>query len=106
MGNSLKQTTEIIIQIADLNSNNEVSGILLNFTSLPNRRKMLRCIDVKDVDGVTCLGFEICLWVKKLWLMYSTRNYETLGIHQLDIEGKHAVVGRSPILESHGYGAS
>ena len=61
-------TEELLNKILELNASSEVSGILLQHPvpSQIDERKCFDAIDIKkDVDGVTCLGFGICRWVKK-----------------------------------------
>ena len=96
-------TEELLDKIADLNSNNEVSGILLQHPVPPqiDERKCFDAIDVKkDVDGVTCLGFGNMSMGEKAYGSCTPQGImRLLEYYQLDIEGKHAVVvGRSPIL--------
>ena len=96
-------TEELLDKITELNSNNEVSGILLQHPVPPqiDERKCFDAIDVKkDVDGVTCLGFGNMSMGEKAYGSCTPEGImRLLEYYQLEIEGKHAVVvGRSPIL--------
>lgn len=96
-------TEELLRKIKELNSNKEVSGILLQHPvpSQIDERKCFDAIDVKkDVDGVTCLGFGNMSMGEKAYGSCTPQGIMRLLEHyNLELEGKHAVVvGRSPIL--------
>ena len=96
-------TEELLSKIKELNSNKEVSGILLQHPvpSQIDERKCFDAIDVKkDVDGVTCLGFGNMSMGEKAYGSCTPQGIMRLLEHyDLELEGKHAVVvGRSPIL--------
>ena len=96
-------TEELLCKIKELNSNKEVSGILLQHPvpSQIDERKCFDAIDVKkDVDGVTCLGFGNMSMGEKAYGSCTPQGIMRLLEHyNLKLEGKHAVVvGRSPIL--------
>ncbi len=96
-------TEDLLEKINNLNENEEVSGILLQHPtpSQINERLCFDSIDLlKDVDGVTSLGFG------KMTMMESAYGSCTpygimrlLNHYNIPLSGKHAVVvGRSPIL--------
>ena len=96
-------TEELLDKIRDLNSNTEVSGILLQHPvpSQIDERKCFDAIDIsKDVDGVTCLGFGNMSMGEKAFGSCTPQGImRLLDYYELELEGKHAVVvGRSPIL--------
>ena len=96
-------TEELLNEIKDLNSNAEISGILLQHPvpSQIDERKCFDAIDIsKDVDGVTCLGFgNISMGEKAFGSCTPQGIMRLLEYYELELEGKHAVVvGRSPIL--------
>ena len=96
-------TEELLDKIKELNSNNEVSGILLQHPvpSQIDERKCFDAIDVKkDVDGVTCLGFGNMSMGEEAYGSCTPQGImRLLEYYQLELDGKHAVVvGRSPIL--------
>ena len=96
-------TEELLAKIIDLNSNTEVSGILLQHPvpSQIDERKCFDAIDIsKDVDGVTCLGFGNMSMGEKAFGSCTPQGImRLLEYYELELEGKHAVVvGRSPIL--------
>jgi methylenetetrahydrofolate dehydrogenase (NADP+)/methenyltetrahydrofolate cyclohydrolase len=96
-------TEELLDKIRDLNSNAEVSGILLQHPvpSQIDERKCFDAIDIsKDVDGVTCLGFGNMSMGEKAFGSCTPQGIMRLiEYYELELEGKHAVVvGRSPIL--------
>ena len=96
-------TEELLGKIRDLNSNTEVSGILLQHPvpSQIDERKCFDAIDIsKDVDGVTCLGFGNMSMGEKAFGSCTPQGImRLLDYYELELEGKHAVVvGRSPIL--------
>lgn len=96
-------TEELLDKIRDLNSNTEVSGILLQHP-VPSQIDERKCFDVidisKDVDGVTCLGFGNMSMGEKAFGSCTPQGImRLLEYYELELEGKHAVVvGRSPIL--------
>ena len=96
-------TEELLDKIRDLNSNTEVSGILLQHPVPPqiDERKCFDAINIsKDVDGVTCLGFGNMSMGEKAFGSCTPQGImRLLEYYELELEGKHAVVvGRSPIL--------
>ncbi len=96
-------TLELIEKIEELNSNEDVHGILLQHP-VPEHIDERSCFDAidikKDVDGVTSLGFGRMSMQEKAYgsctpygIMRLLKEYE------IPLEGKSAVVvGRSPIL--------
>ena len=96
-------TSELIEKIEELNSNEDVHGILLQHP-VPKHIDERSCFDAidikKDVDGVTSLGFGRMSMQEKAYgsctpygIMRLLKEYE------IPLEGKSAVVvGRSPIL--------
>ena len=96
-------TEELLDKIRDLNSNTEVSGILLQHP-VPSQIDERKCFDAidksKDVDGVTCLGFGNMSMGEKAFGSCTPQGImRLLEYYELELEGKHAVVvGRSPIL--------
>ena len=99
----ITSTEELLDKIRDLNSNTEVSGILLQHPvpSQIDERKCFDAIDIsKDVDGVTCLGFGNMSMGEKAFGSCTPQGImRLLEYYELELEGKHAVVvGRSPIL--------
>ena len=96
-------TEELLDKIRDLNSNTEVSGILLQHP-VPSQIDERKCFDAidksKDVDGVTCLGFGNMSMREKAFGSCTPQGImRLLEYYELELEGKHAVVvGRSPIL--------
>ena len=96
-------TEELLQKIYELNSNPEVSGILLQHP-VPEQINERLCFDAievnKDVDGVTCLGFGNMSMEEKAYGSCTPQGImRLLDNYDLQIEGKHAVViGRSPIL--------
>ena len=96
-------TEELLDKIRDLNSDTEVSGILLQHPVPPqiDERKCFDAINIsKDVDGVTCLGFGNMSMGEKAFGSCTPQGImRLLEYYELELEGKHAVVvGRSPIL--------
>ena len=96
-------TEELLDKIRDLNSDTEVSGILLQHPVPPqiDERQCFDAIDIsKDVDGVTCLGFGNMSMGEKAFGSCTPQGImRLLEYYELELEGKHAVVvGRSPIL--------
>ena len=96
-------TEELLNKIFELNSNPEISGILLQHPvpSQINERTCFDAIDVnKDVDGVTCLGFGNMAMGEEAYGSCTPQGIiRLLDYYDIETEGKHAVViGRSPIL--------
>ena len=96
-------TEELLNKIFELNSNPEISGILLQHPvpSQINERACFDAIDVnKDVDGVTCLGFGNMAMGEEAYGSCTPQGIiRLLDYYDIETEGKHAVViGRSPIL--------
>jgi methylenetetrahydrofolate dehydrogenase (NADP+) / methenyltetrahydrofolate cyclohydrolase len=100
-----KETTtqELLDKINELNSNPNVHGILLQHP-VPSQIDERACFDAisleKDVDGVTCLGFGRMAMGEDAYGCATPKGImRLLQHHNIEIEGKHAVVvGRSPIL--------
>ena len=96
-------TEELLSKIAELNSNPEVHGILLQHP-VPDQIDERLCFDAidikKDVDGVTCLGFGNMSMGEKAFGSCTPQGImRLLHEYKIEIAGKHAVVvGRSPIL--------
>lgn len=96
-------TDELLAKIAELNSNHDVHGILLQHP-VPAQIDERACFDAialeKDVDGVTCLGFGRMAMGESAYGCATPQGImRLLQAHNIDIAGKHAVVvGRSPIL--------
>lgn len=97
-------TTEgLLAEIATLNANPNVHGILLQHP-VPHQIDERACFDAislaKDVDGVTCLGFGRMSMGEQAYGSATPQGIMTLLNHyQIPLEGKHAVVvGRSAIL--------
>jgi len=96
-------TEQLLAKIAELNSNPEVHGILLQHP-VPPQIDERACFDAialdKDVDGVTCLGFGRMAMGEAAYGCATPQGIMRLLAHyNIDIEGQHAVVvGRSPIL--------
>ena len=102
--NSHLTTTEsLLAEIATLNANPNVHGILLQHP-VPHQIDERACFDAislaKDVDGVTCLGFGRMSMGEQAYGSATPQGIMTLLNHyQIPLEGKHAVVvGRSAIL--------
>ena len=96
-------TEELLNKIFELNSNPEISCILLQHPvpSQINERACFDAIDVnKDVDGVTCLGFGNMAMGEEAYGSCTPQGIiRLLDYYDIETEGKHAVViGRSPIL--------
>lgn len=96
-------TEELLNKIFELNSNPEISGILLQHPvpSQINERACFDAIDInKDVDGVTCLGFGNMAMGEEAYGSCTPQGIiRLLDYYDIETEGKHAVViGRSPIL--------
>jgi len=96
-------TEQLLAKIAELNENPDVHGILLQHPVPPqvDERACFDAIDLtKDVDGVTCLGFGRMAMGEPAYGCATPQGImRILEAHDIDIEGKHAVVvGRSPIL--------
>lgn len=96
-------TEELLARIAELNSNPDVHGILLQHP-VPAQIDERACFDAialaKDVDGVTCLGFGRMAMGEDAYGCATPQGImRLLEAYDIAIEGKHAVVvGRSPIL--------
>ncbi len=96
-------TEQLLAKIAELNSNPDVHGILLQHP-VPEQIDERACFDAidlsKDVDGVTCLGFGRMAMGEAAYGCATPQGImRLLAAYDVDIEGKHAVVvGRSPIL--------
>ncbi|GAK53275.1 bifunctional protein FolD [Candidatus Moduliflexus flocculans] len=95
-------TDELLNEIAQLNANPDISGILLQHPvpSQIDERCCFEKIDItKDVDGVTALGFGRMAMNELAYGSATPAGIMRLLRHyQIPIEGKSAVVGRSPIL--------
>jgi methylenetetrahydrofolate dehydrogenase (NADP+) / methenyltetrahydrofolate cyclohydrolase len=97
-------TTEVLLaEIATLNANPDVHGILLQHP-VPHQIDERACFDAialeKDVDGVTCLGFGRMSMGEAAYGSATPAGIMTLlKSYNIPLAGKHAVVvGRSPIL--------
>ena len=101
--NEKTTTKELLLQIAELNDNPEVHGILLQHP-VPDQIDERLCFDAidiaKDVDGVTSLGFGKMAMNERAFGSCTPQGImRLLQHHEIEISGKHAVVvGRSPIL--------
>jgi|TARA_R100000005_G_scaffold67464_1_gene35572 methylenetetrahydrofolate dehydrogenase (NADP+)/methenyltetrahydrofolate cyclohydrolase len=100
---STTSTDELLEEIARLNANPDVHGILLQHP-VPAQIDERACFDAialeKDVDGVTCLGFGRMAMGEQAYGCATPQGImRILESYGVEIEGKHAVVvGRSPIL--------
>ena len=100
---STTTTETLLAEIAALNANPNVHGILLQHP-VPHQIDERACFDAislaKDVDGVTCLGFGRMSMGEQAYGSATPQGIMTLLNHyQIPLEGKHAVVvGRSAIL--------
>lgn len=96
-------TEELLAEIARLNANPDVHGILLQHP-VPHQIDERACFDAialeKDVDGVTCLGFGRMSMGEAAYGSATPAGIMTiLKSYNIALSGKHAVVvGRSPIL--------
>lgn len=96
-------TGELLAEIAKLNANPDVHGILLQHP-VPHQIDERACFDAialdKDVDGVTCLGFGRMSMGEQAYGSATPAGIMTLlKAYDVPLSGKHAVVvGRSPIL--------
>lgn len=96
-------TEQLLEEIAALNTNPDVHGILLQHP-VPEQIDERACFDAialeKDVDGVTCLGFGRMAMGEDAYGCATPQGImRILESYGVEIEGKHAVVvGRSPIL--------
>jgi methylenetetrahydrofolate dehydrogenase (NADP+)/methenyltetrahydrofolate cyclohydrolase len=96
-------TDELLAEIAKLNANPNIHGILLQHPVPPqiNERQCFDSIDLsKDVDGVTCWGFGRMSMNETSYGSATPKGIiRILEAYDIQLEGKHAVVvGRSPIL--------
>jgi len=100
---STTTTETLLAEIAALNANPNVHGILLQHP-VPHQIDERACFDAislaKDVDGVTCLGFGRMSMGEEAYGSATPQGIMALLQHyQIPLEGKHAVVvGRSAIL--------
>ena len=96
-------TAQLLAEIAQLNANPDVHGILLQHP-VPAQIDERACFDAidlaKDVDGVTCLGFGRMSMGEQAYGSATPQGIMTiLQSYGIEIAGKHAVVvGRSAIL--------
>lgn len=96
-------TTELLAEIAKLNTDANVHGILLQHP-VPEQIDERACFDAidlsKDVDGVTCTGFGRMSMGEPAYGCATPKGIMTILKHyEIPIAGKHAVVlGRSAIL--------
>jgi methylenetetrahydrofolate dehydrogenase (NADP+)/methenyltetrahydrofolate cyclohydrolase len=96
-------TEQLLAEIATLNANPDVHGILLQHP-VPHQIDERACFDAidlrKDVDGVTCLGFGRMSMGEQAYGSATPQGIMTmLQAYGIEIAGKHAVVvGRSAIL--------
>ena len=100
---SVTTTEQLLAEIAKLNANPDVHGILLQHP-VPHQIDERACFDAialeKDVDGVTCLGFGRMAMGERAYGSATPAGIMTLLKHYgIALAGKHAVVvGRSAIL--------
>lgn len=100
---SVTTTEQLLAEIATLNANPDVHGILLQHP-VPHQIDERACFDAialeKDVDGVTCLGFGRMAMGEHAYGSATPAGIMTLLKHYgIAMAGKHAVVvGRSAIL--------
>lgn len=96
-------TEQLLAKIAELNSNDNVHGILLQHP-VPSQIDERACFDAialeKDVDGVTCLGFGRMSMGEEAYGCATPKGImRLLEAYDINMSGQHAVVvGRSPIL--------
>lgn len=96
-------TAQLLAEIAKLNANPDVHGILLQHP-VPEQIDERACFDAidlaKDVDGVTCLGFgRMAMGEPAYGSATPAGIMSILKGYNIEIAGKHAVVvGRSAIL--------
>lgn len=96
-------TEQLLEQIAQLNHDPDVHGILLQHP-VPPQIDERACFDSisleKDVDGVTCLGFGRMSMGEQAYGSATPQGImDLLKAYSIEIAGKHAVVvGRSAIL--------
>lgn len=96
-------TQQLLDEIAALNANPHVHGILLQHP-VPAQIDERRCFDAidiaKDVDGVTCLGFGRMAMNEAAYGSATPKGImRLLEAYDIPLEGRNAVVvGRSPIL--------
>lgn len=96
-------TEQLLAEIAKLNANPDVHGILLQHP-VPEQIDERACFDAialeKDVDGVTCLGFGRMAMGESAYGSATPQGIMTiLKEYGVKIAGQHAVVvGRSAIL--------
>ncbi|MGI9251678.1 MAG: bifunctional methylenetetrahydrofolate dehydrogenase/methenyltetrahydrofolate cyclohydrolase FolD [Pseudohongiellaceae bacterium] len=97
-------TKQLLEQIAVLNADSNVDGILLQHP-VPAQIDERACFDAiaaeKDVDGVTCLGYgRMAMGDEQAYGSATPRGIMRLLVsYNIDIAGMDAVViGRSPIL--------
>ncbi|MEO0444142.1 MAG: bifunctional methylenetetrahydrofolate dehydrogenase/methenyltetrahydrofolate cyclohydrolase FolD [Pseudomonadota bacterium] len=96
-------TEQLLNKIGELNTNDDVHGILLQHP-VPehiNERSCFDAIDLrKDVDGVTCLGFGRMSMGEAAYGCATPKGImRLLDAYNIPLAGKHAVVvGRSAIL--------
>ena len=96
-------TEELLAEIARLNANPDVHGILLQHP-VPHQIDERACFDAialeKDVDGVTCLGFGRMSMGEAAYGSATPAGIMTiLKSYIIPLSGKHGVVvGASPIL--------
>jgi|TARA_B110000116_G_C16680072_1_gene510267 methylenetetrahydrofolate dehydrogenase (NADP+)/methenyltetrahydrofolate cyclohydrolase len=96
-------TEQLLAKIEELNSNDNVHGILLQHP-VPSQIDERACFDAialeKDVDGVTCLGFGRMSMGEEAYGCATPKGImRLLEAYNINMSGKHAVVvGRSPIL--------
>ncbi len=96
-------TEQLLEKIHELNTNEDVHGILLQHPVPPqiDERACFDAIDLtKDVDGVTCLGFGRMSMGEEAYGCATPKGImRLLEAYDIPLSGKHAVVvGRSPIL--------
>lgn len=100
---SSTSTEELLEKINELNSDENVHGILLQHP-VPEQVDERRCFDAidveKDVDGVTCSGYgRMAMGVEAYGCATPKGIMRLIEAYGISVVGKHAVVvGRSPIL--------
>lgn len=96
-------TDELLAKIDELNANPDVHGILLQHP-VPAQIDERACFDrislLKDVDGVTCLGYGRMAMGESAYGSCTPQGImHLLNHYNVELSGKHAVVvGRSAIL--------
>ena len=97
------KTNDLLREIEQLNANPDVHGILLQHpvpSQIDERARFDMIAPEKDVDGVTCLGFGRYGNGRPRLMRCATPQgiMRLLAHYNIELEGRHVVVGRSPIL--------